>query len=85
MDSLKLDERIMELIDGQKFDAAEAELHQAKLEASNAADHQALDHAFRCSSRYPVSNSRPIYQRQKRTAWNESESSARVMQRPNMR
>jgi hypothetical protein len=46
MDSLKLDERIMELIDGQKFDAAEAELHQAKLEASNAADHQALDHVL---------------------------------------
>jgi hypothetical protein len=44
MDFLKLDERIMELIDREKFDAAEAELHQAKLQASNAADHQALDH-----------------------------------------
>jgi hypothetical protein len=46
MDFLKLDQRIMELIDGEKFDAAEAELHQAKLEASNAADHQALDHVL---------------------------------------
>ena len=41
MDFLKLDERIMELMDVEKFDAAEAELHQAKLQASNAADHQA--------------------------------------------
>ncbi len=46
MDFLKLDERIMELVDGEKFDAAEAELHQAKLQASNAADHQALDHVL---------------------------------------
>jgi hypothetical protein len=46
MDFLKLDERIMELIDSGKFDAAEVELHQAKLQASNAADHQALDHVL---------------------------------------
>ena len=46
MDFLKLDERIMELIDGKKFDAAEAELHQAKLQASNAADRQALDYVL---------------------------------------
>jgi tetratricopeptide (TPR) repeat protein len=46
MYSLKLDERIMELIDGEKFDAAEAELREAKLQASNAADHQALDHVL---------------------------------------
>ena len=43
MDLLKLDERITELIVAEKFDEAEAELHQAKLQASNAADHQALD------------------------------------------
>jgi hypothetical protein len=46
MDFLKLDERIMELIDREKFGAAEAELHEAKLQASNAADHQALDHVL---------------------------------------
>ena len=46
MDFLKLNERIMELIDGEKFDAAEAELHQAKLQASNAADLQALEHVL---------------------------------------
>jgi hypothetical protein len=46
MYSLKLDERIMELIDGEKFDAAEAELHEAKLQASNAADHEALNHVL---------------------------------------
>jgi hypothetical protein len=46
MDFLKLDERIMELIDREKFDAAEVELHQAKLQASDAADHQALDHVL---------------------------------------
>jgi hypothetical protein len=43
MDFLKLDERIMELIDREKFDAAEVELLRARLQASNAADHQALD------------------------------------------
>jgi hypothetical protein len=46
MDFLKLDERIMEIIDREKFGAAEAELHEAKLQASNAADHQALDHVL---------------------------------------
>jgi hypothetical protein len=43
MDFLHLDERIWQLIDDEKFDAAEAELHEARLQASNAADHQALD------------------------------------------
>jgi hypothetical protein len=46
MDLLKLDERIMELIDRREFDAAEVELHQAKLQASIAGDHQALDHVL---------------------------------------
>ena len=46
MDFLHLDERIMQLIDDEKFDAAEAELHQAKLQASKAADHQLLDHVL---------------------------------------
>ena len=30
----------------ERFDAAEAELHEAKLQASDAADHQALDHVL---------------------------------------
>jgi len=34
------------LIDDEKFDAAEAELHQAKLQASGAADNHALDHVL---------------------------------------
>jgi hypothetical protein len=46
MDFLKLDEQIMELIDGANFDAAEAELLRAKEEASNAADSDVLDHVF---------------------------------------
>ena len=43
MDFLKLHERIMEMIAGKQFDAAEVELHQAKLQASSAADLDALD------------------------------------------
>ena len=85
MDFLKLDERIIELIDREKFDAAEVELHQAKLQASNAADHQALDHVLSLLVTLSSLNGRPIYQRQKHIAWNASRSSARVMQRPNMR
>jgi hypothetical protein len=46
MDVLHLDERIMQLIDDEKFDVAEDELHQAKLQASSAADHDALDHVL---------------------------------------
>ena len=46
MDFLHLDERIMQLIDNEKFDVAEDELHQANLQASSAADHDALAHVL---------------------------------------
>ena len=42
-DLLRLNERIFELIKAGNFDAAEAELHQAQLQARNVADHSALD------------------------------------------
>jgi hypothetical protein len=46
MDFLTLDERIWQLVDGEKFDVADAELQKAKLRASNMADRDALDHVL---------------------------------------
>ena len=46
MDFVQFDQRIMELIRRQEFSLAETELHQAKLQAFNANDHNQLEHVL---------------------------------------
>jgi hypothetical protein len=55
--------------------AAEAELHQAKLQASSSAD-QAFDHVLSLLGVIQRSNNRQTCRKQNRTAWNGSKSSA---------